>query len=235
MPCYTHQSGIPAKGMLAEPITSLTDYAIALECLVFAGLLLRFSWVEYLWAAAFASVSVAAVLAGTFHGFEEVLSYRHQVYLWHGMRWALLWASFFAVNAAAGDCRKPWQGGLLALTTAKLAVLLALQHRLWMFSITVVDYLSALAFVLFLFIRRWQTQRNRPAWWQSSTGLPWFVAGLGISGLAAIMLVMPWPQRLRLSPFAVYHLIQMVALFCIYRSVCAYARYRLLPNYAVRE
>jgi len=74
---------------MAEPITTLTDYGIAIECLIFAGLLLGHRWIGRLWATAFISVSGAAILGGTYHGFAEFLSWEHRYGLWQGMLGAL--------------------------------------------------------------------------------------------------------------------------------------------------
>jgi len=61
---------------LAEPVTSITDYILAAEALLFSMLL----FVGYqgqtsilLWAAGFAALAVSALLGGTFHGFQPVL------------------------------------------------------------------------------------------------------------------------------------------------------------------
>lgn len=71
---------------LTEPITTLTDYAIALVAFILAGSLGRISWQKQqysigLWAIAFACVALAAALGGTCHGFTQVL----QAY---GMAWS---------------------------------------------------------------------------------------------------------------------------------------------------
>jgi hypothetical protein len=47
---------------MAEPMTTLTDYAIVLKCLLFADLLLGQSWVERLWMAVFSPELVAESL-----------------------------------------------------------------------------------------------------------------------------------------------------------------------------
>ncbi len=83
--------------MIAEPVTSLTDYAIALECLLYVGLLLRRGRAGWLWAAAFGSVSAAALSGGTYHGLGEGVSWAGRLCLWRGTLWGLAIASFFGV------------------------------------------------------------------------------------------------------------------------------------------
>ena len=88
--------------MIVEPVTAVTDYVIALECLLFAWLLLRFGWSERLWAAAFSSVAIAALLGGTNHGLRK-RPFLRWVAILSGrvLCWLLPSASFLLVVAAA--------------------------------------------------------------------------------------------------------------------------------------
>lgn len=198
---------------MAEPMTMLTDYAIALECILFAGLLLGRGWVERLWAAVFSSVGGAALLGGTYHGFAEVLAWEQRLWLWQGVGLALAIASFFAVVAAACTLHRSRRLGLMTLAIAKLALVLMLGTTLWAFALRVADYLSALVIVLLVQVGR------SPQYHRLKAGPAWMALGIAISGLAASILVIPWPGAFSMSPLAGYHLVQMVALYCIYRSV----------------
>ena len=195
---------------IAEPITTLTDYAIALECLLFAARLLSRGWVARLWAIAFGSVGGAAFLGGTLHGFAPQLGWEQRLWLWQGMVLALAIASFCTLAAGALAVPRRWRLGLLMVAIAKLILVLRLNTSPWAFVVSVADYLSALTLVLLVQLGHCRRQRPSP-------DLAWMVAGLATSGLAASVLLLPrqaWP----LSPLAVYHLVQMVALYCIYRS-----------------
>ncbi|MBD2114124.1 MULTISPECIES: DUF6962 family protein [Cyanophyceae] len=194
---------------MAEPITTLTDYAIALECLILAGLLLGQGGVQRLWAAAFTSVSGAALMGGIYHGFAHQMSLLQRIWLWQGMGIAVAIASFFTVVAAAMTLRRGRRRALLALATAKLALAIAAGFTLWGFALRVADYLSALLIVLLV---QWLQRYRDPS------APVWLLAAIAFSGLGAIGLLIPWPG---VSPLVVYHLVQMVALFCIYRSVAA--------------
>ena len=186
---------------MVEPIAAVTDYAIALECLLFAGLLLRFGWPERLWAAAFGSVAIAALLGGTYHGFAASLSEIGSDYIWQGTLLALAIASFLMVVAAAWHTR--WRLGWTALATVKLIVLLSLEMEIWGFAVQIIDYLGALGIAMIL----------------QKTGTAWMASGIAISGVAACFLIIPWSPALSVSPFVGYHLIQMVAIHCIYQSI----------------
>ncbi|MFQ4137890.1 DUF6962 family protein [Nodosilinea sp. PGN35] len=195
---------------MTEPLTTLTDYAIALECLVLAGLLWGRGGGHRLWAAAFGSAGGAALLGGTYHGFAHTVLFAQRFWLWHAMGVALAIASFFTVAAAAAPLGRGDRRRLLALATAKLVVALALGFSLWGFYLRVVDYLSALVLVLLVLLVR---RRPRAAGWMA--------AAIAVSVLGATVLLIPLA---RVSPKVVYHLVQMVALVCIYRSATAEGR-----------
>ncbi len=200
--------------MLAEPATTLTDYGIALETLLFALVLGHRGGAGqvYLWASAFGSVSLAALLGGTYHGFADQLSQASQGLMVQGVALAL--ASFWAVAAAVWatrSSRRTWLG----LAGGKLALALALIGSSWGFAIQVIDYLSALALVLGLY--GWKTAR--PGAGPTPWSLGWMMMALAISGLAALVLALPRLVSSFISPVAGYHLVQMVALYCLYRGV----------------
>ncbi len=208
--------------MIAEPITSLTDYGIALECLLFAGLLGRKGGSGWLWAAAFSSVSIAALSGGTYHGFASEFSLAGRWLLWRGTVWALAIASFFIILAATSKTPWLWRIGLLAVATVQLALSLRLGSGAAAFAVSVADYLGALGIALIVQGWRSRQQRRFAALDQrSDTGFAWMVSGLSLSGVAIAILILPWPNSLKVSPLAGYHLLQMVALYCIYRSARA--------------
>lgn len=210
---------------MAEPMTTLTDYAIALECLLFAGLLFGLGRAGWLWATVFGCVSIAALLGGTYHGWAPVLSWQHLRLLWQGTVIALALASGLMVVAAAVKTPKPWRLVLLALATGKLSLSLVASPTPQAFAVSVIDYASALGIVLL--IQSWYSLRQKPGPHLSrppSPGTVWMIGGILISGLAAGCLIRPWSETLRLSPLAGYHFVQMVALYYIYRSVKALAQ-----------
>ncbi|MGP1384474.1 MAG: DUF6962 family protein [Thainema sp.] len=204
--------------MIAEPATTLTDYAIAVESLLFALLLLRFGRVEEFWSAAFCSVSFAAVCGGTYHGFREMLPPASLDYLWRGVVLALASASFWTVVAAAWKSVPAWRWGLLGLAALKLVVALALNQTKSDFIVSVIDYLSALAIALLLYF--WQSRKRYLA------GLGWIMSGITTSGIAGAALIVPWPQWIHFSAEAGYHLIQMVGLYFLYQGIWRNAQYR---------
>jgi hypothetical protein len=195
---------------LAEPATTLTDYAMAVEMLLFGVLLLRFGWVERFWAAAFACVGIAAVLGGTFHGLAEQLSHSQQLGFWQGTIIALAWASFWPLMAVAWPCKGGMRFSVIVLGVSKLVCALALMDYTWGFSVRVADYLSTLGIVVLCY----SLQENR-----TSSGLAWMVAGVIISLVAALILASPDLPWIPVSSAAIYHLVQMVALYSLYQGI----------------
>jgi hypothetical protein len=73
---------------LTDPVTALTDYALAIAGLVFAFLMGRSLGpanrvAGWFWCGAFAAAAVAAALGGTFHGFATALGLATRRVLWN--------------------------------------------------------------------------------------------------------------------------------------------------------
>lgn len=198
--------------MIAEPITALTDYAIALQTSLFTLLLLRFKGIEQLWAAAFACVSLAALLGGTYHGFARHLPPENQFLLWEVLAYAMGGASFFMVVATAqATVGRKLQWAILLLATGKLLAYLYATHLRLDFAYIVADYLLAMLLLLGLELF-WGLHRQRP-------GAVWIIAGVVVSAIAVVALAFPWAGIAMFKPVDVYHLVQMVALSCFYLGV----------------
>jgi hypothetical protein len=194
---------------ITEPATMLTDYAIAIESTLFAvRLFQRQWWAVRLWAIAFIAVAFAALLGGTFHGFGTSLNYETQLWLWKPTLISLGIASWsLALGTVLGLApvrSRVWLGALVCLKSAVYFYWITHYNH---FAFGVVDYLLGLLVVLLLAIIQFHRQ--------SSTG--WLIAGVGVSGVAALILWSGDRQGLNLS--AIYHLVQMVALYLFYRGV----------------
>lgn len=197
---------------MAEPITAVTDFAIALETALFVVLLLHFSRIEQLWAVAFACVSLAACLGGIYHGFAAVLDLPGQRLLWYVLAYAVGSASFFMVVATAQSTVRPaFQRPVTLMALGKLLVyLIAITLRLD-FASVVADYLLAMVFVFLL-----QLAGGLP---RKQPGAPWIMAGVALSILAVGILAWPWAGIAMFQPVDIYHLVQMVALSFFYLGV----------------
>ncbi|NJN88629.1 MAG: hypothetical protein HC881_23050 [Leptolyngbyaceae cyanobacterium SL_7_1] len=204
---------------ITEPATVLTDYAIAIEATLFAVRLFQsqrwavrlwavWLWAVWLWAIAFIAVAIAALLGGTFHGFGTSLAYETQLWLWKPTLICLGIASWSlalgTVLVLAPVRSRLWLGALVCL---KLGVYFYWIARYNHFGFGVVDYLLGLLVVLLLAILRLNHQPCSR----------WLIAGVGVSGVAALIL---WSgDRSGLNLSAIYHVVQMAALYLFYRGV----------------
>ena len=81
--------------VILEPVTMLTDYALAALCLRFTAALWRRS---RLWLAAFLFTAIAALLGGTAHGFRTPLGDQWQ-WVWNLTLWSIAIASVLLIAA----------------------------------------------------------------------------------------------------------------------------------------
>ena len=202
---------------LTRPAVSLTDYALAIECAVFAVLLARRPAADRVlrqwFVVFFLSIAAASTLGGTMHGFFEYSTSPVRTILWIATLLSILLTSFATWSIAAIiqlDARTSrWvQAFALAQILVLSLVVLFLSRQ---FVIAIVAYLPATVFFL---IALWLAYRRR-----RESALAWGVAGLALTFVGAAV------QQLKIAPHpiyfdhnALYHVIQFVALWMIYRA-----------------
>ena len=186
---------------MSEPVTALTDYALASICIVLGLKLIRISrW----WATAFAALGAAALLGGTWHGFV------HSVLIWNATTQSGGVASFAMVVGSAVFSTK---GALLRLL-AGLACVKLVAFAAWMlyhddFIWVVADTGLALAIVALLHLLRWN---------------PWMLAGVAASVLAGLAQASGFALHEHFNHNDLYHVVQAPAMFLLYRGVLRYAK-----------
>ena len=201
--------------MITELDVALTDYGLALECVLFTYLLIRRRdgqrSLQTWFALFFGSLSAAALTGGTMHGFFLESQTAGKSILWS--------ATLLAIGVTALSA---WViGGLIQFPEAVAhrililalvefagycAVVLLITQVFW---VAVVNYLPAACFLFLIFSLAYQRMRERPI----SVGL----AGLALTFVAAGAR----KHGIALHPVyfnhnALYHLIQAVALFMIF-------------------
>jgi hypothetical protein len=192
---------------LSEPVTTLTDYAMAIEALLFAALLWRSPRFPRFWVAAFVGVATAAFCGGTYHGFR--LPSDIQWALWRTMTYALSLSSS-AMLAASLDSLprrvRAWGMGAIVLKSV-LYLSWTTFHSNFLY--IVIDYLFAM--LILLVIQAGLAARRK-------THSTWIIAGVLTSFIAAAVqgLGINWSAYLNQNDL--YHLVQMVALFFFYRG-----------------
>lgn len=202
---------------ITEPITMLTDYAIALETLIFAVVLWQSGRQKQVsvrcWAVALGAVGVAAFLGGTCHGFVVPLGRAWTLTLWRLMFYWLSLASFLMLAATViSTLPRRSQRWFLIIAGAKSMLYLAWAANDRHFSYAIADYLSAMVIVLFLQVWALYQRRNLES-------ACWIIAGIVLSGVAVAVQASPLAIGLFTST-DLYHLIQMMALYLFYRGAC---------------
>ena len=200
---------------MTEPDVTLTDYGLALECAIFAGLLYtrgRGAAGLRTWAVAFfASAALASLFGGTVHGFFSDEGSLGNAVLWPlsllaiGVTALSGWAVAAVLVLTPRAARWVIRGAALQLA-AYAAVVLFVSDGFW---VAIADYLPAALFLLAAFAisarRLGSPQRSAGAW------------GLVVSFVAAAI------QQLQISVHpvyfnhnALYHAVQAVGLVLIF-------------------
>ena len=191
---------------MTEPDVALTDYALALECTVFAYLLQRREHTLF-----FGSAAVASLAGGTVHGFFLDARTLGNAVLWRltliaiGVTAASAWAIGAKVLFAAPTARRIRMAAAAALAAYCVVTVFITQE----FRAAVVFYLPAVVFLLVALSVAYARAREQ--------GILVAVAGLGLMFIAAAV----QQARIALHPRyfnhnALYHLIQAVALWLLF-------------------
>ena len=200
---------------MTEPDVTLTDYGIALECAILAGLLHRRRAgrgdLRRLFVLFFGSSGLGALAGGTVHGF-----FRDDDSLVGGTLWrvALLALGVTAFAAWSIGARLVFAGraarmvqALAALELAAYAVVVVVFDQ--RFLVAIANYAPAVAFLALSFVVTYRRRGGGPL----LAGL----AGLLLTAAAAVV----QRRRISLHPTlfnhnALYHVIQMVAFVLIF-------------------
>jgi hypothetical protein len=195
--------------MIAEPVTMLTDYALAGVTASLAFSLYRRREgrrARSLWTLALAALALAALLGGTSHGFAPTLSPLAATLLWKATVLSVGVASFgLLAGSAAGTASVPVARIFLVLAAAKLAIYSAwmLFHDEYLY--VIVDTGTALAGIAMLHLWSVATKRDIAS--------AWMLAGVAISLLAAAVQASGFALHRNFNHNDLYHLIQIAAMF----------------------
>jgi hypothetical protein len=202
---------------MTEPDVTLTDYGIALECAILAGLLYRRRAVQgdlrRLFVLFFASSALGALAGGTVHGFFLDDGSAAGAMLWRAALLALGVTAFAAWSIGARLALSSRTArivqALAALNLAAYAVIvIAFDQR---FLVAIANYAPAVAFLALSFFIAYRRDGGRP-----------LVAGLaGLLLTAAAAVVQRRGIALHPTLFnhnALYHAIQMVAFVLIFQA-----------------
>lgn len=201
--------------MLAEPTTTLTDYALAAWCIGLAVRLARLARRQRrlsagAWSGALLCTACGALLGGTWHGLAPYLGDTARLALWLGTYVSIGAANFLLIAgvslASVGPPLRSWH---LAAAVIKLTVLVGCIGAVPQLRYVAYDVAVTLA-VLVLFASR---SRGR------GTGCARFILGA-----VAITVAGGIVQRMALAPHPsfnhndLFHVMQMGGLYLLYRG-----------------
>lgn len=181
---------------ISEPVTVLTDYALAA---VATWLGFKLAGISRFWALAFFALAIAALLGGTWHGFWQ------NDLLWKAATLGVGVASFgMVVGSAFATTTGRARQALIAFALLKL-----LAYTAWMighddFIWVVVDTACAFAIVVVLHLWRFNG---------------WMLAGVALSIVAGVVQASGFALHEHFNHNDLYHVIQIAALFALYRGV----------------
>jgi hypothetical protein len=179
-----------------EPVTALTDYALAGVSGFLAFRLIKYS---RFWTLAFFALALAALLGGTWHGFWQ------SDLLWKATTLSVGVASFGMV---VGSAIATTSGAALRLLIA-FATLKFIIYAVWMlrqddFMWVVADTTSALLIVGLLHLWRFNG---------------WMLAGVGVSVLAGLVQASGLALHAHFNHNDLYHVIQIAAMLAFYQGL----------------
>lgn len=198
---------------LANISTAVTDLGIGIEALIFWVLLKQrpYRSVQW-WAIAFLCVAIAAFSGAIYHGFYQQLP-PILITLFQQVTHVAISGSSAAM--VIGSITSLFVAPLLTGMVGAIGLKFALFCHLGLtrenaFIYPVVDYLSAMIVVGLLC--GWPSRSS------SGTYRKWMLSGIGVSAIAAVILAIKWTVHPLLSPDAIYHLVQMLALYCFFQG-----------------
>lgn len=198
---------------IAEPMTVLTDYALAGVCAVLGWLLFKHRQTHYsrgFWAIAFIALALAALLGGTWHGFPApALSEPTLFRLW---TLTLFCAGVASFGMLAGSAYAAVAGGLRLALFAFAAVKLV-GFTLWIqvnqeFIVVILDTGITMLLVALLHALERGNAASR-----------WILAGVGVSLAGALVQALGLAPHPHFNHNDLYHVIQVAAMVLYYRGV----------------
>jgi len=197
--------------VLIDLSTSLTDVGLAIESALFCGLLVgrRSPGLRY-WAIAFGCTAIAALAGALYHGLvlpKWGVMICHAT-IAHGIGLASSSMVLGIVSRSLPASFYPWCFSAIGVYFVVFSGLK--QQHLGDFRYVAADYLVALGIGVGLAIA---ASIRHPSHFGT-----WLMAGFSLSGLSACVLMWQWTPIRAIHPEAIYHLFQMVALYCLFQG-----------------
>jgi hypothetical protein len=199
---------------ITEPTTMITDYLLAGIAIFLAWQIFRKNQSKSarLWAWGLIMTAVAAIAGGTSHGFSLYLSETAKSVIWKTTVYAIGITSLLMLSGTIlASLQGVWQRFLLGMIFIKF-----LFYAYWMishneFKYVIYDYAPAMLLIIVL-----QTSARFK---YKAASAPWLISGIVVSFIAAGIQLSGFTIHEHFNHNDLYHVIQMVALYIIYRGV----------------
>ena len=200
---------------IAEPSTTISDYILAAACFVFAARARAcVSLPSRLWVLTLFATGMAALLGGTYHAIHLNMPPLAARVLWTATLLAIGVAGFgFASGAAAAALREGVARSVRMILTLKLVVFALMIAIKPLFGTAVADY--GVAAVIAAVLAGARFKRDRAEWAR------WVLIAIVVAGVAALFLLVPFGRRGYFDERDVYHVVQIGAMYAIYRAALA--------------
>ena len=201
---------------LHEPMTTITDYILAVLTLVFAVSLFQVAQFDqqtsvWLWGAGFVASSLAAIFGGTTHGFYPYFGRTMQVGIWKLTVYAIgLSTSFMLAGVIIASISVPLRQWAMMLMVAKTIIYMAWMAKHDDFRYVIYDYVLAMVIALFL-------QVVSATQWQSPSAF-WIISGIVVSFIGAGVQQSGFKLHKHFNHNDLYHVIQMISFYLLYRG-----------------
>jgi hypothetical protein len=196
---------------ITEPVTLLTDYLLAVECVVFAILLYRHAKNEtpiLLWSISFFTIALAAATGGTYHGFIQSMGVGISSTLWKITLYSIGVSTLCLLSGMILVALKgKVQTIFLILAAIQFLGFVILIGRNYEYKYVIYDYVPAMVVILALCILR----LNRPY-------AIWIIAGILISFAAAGIQLSGFTLHKNFNHNDLYHGIQMIGMYLLFRG-----------------
>jgi Family of unknown function (DUF6962) len=199
---------------VTEPVTLLTDYLLAALTGSFSVLLWRMAGrsrqeSQRLWAAAFAASALAAMLGGSWHGFNSHLSPVAAEWMWRTTTGTIgLAGLLLLLGALRATLGKPWRNRLACIAIGKFLLYLVVVNRYDSYTVVIADYAPNLLTVLGLSLLRLK----------SAPFARWSAAGVLVAFAAAAAQLSGVSLPRYFNHNDLYHTIQAVSFWLLYRA-----------------
>lgn len=199
---------------IAEPMTMFTDYLLGAYTLYVAVQVLRLAKdnaSQHLWGLSLLVAGVGTLIGGSMHGFRPMIGESAAVALWLMTLASGAIAAFFMLRATAADRLPKFRRIIDWVAGVKLALTLGANAIYANFAITILDYASAMLFVLAVYAWSWRRDGDKAARFICLGVMASFVAaGVQMTGIT-------FHEYFNYNDL--YHLTQIGAMYLFYRGI----------------